>query len=1719
MSKRHLSSIARRRRERLLVPEQLEHRWLLAGDLTAHWLADNLTTDLEHGSVIPTWADSISGLEVSANGSPTLATDQLGGRAVINFQGSDGADTFFLDSRLNPLTGADDFSVVVAFRTDATDLVGANSQWFQNTGIVDANQMGFGHDWGLSVNASGQLSTGMGAGFGTAPTTVYSTATGLNDGGLHTAVVTRSGGTLSLAIDDLPIDRREDGPASPRSRLDLTIGALTDGNLPFNGDIAEIRIYDGALSELESDGVRAEIESYYGNAPPQANDDSYTLSEDAGLFAVNANNGVLANDSDADNDQLTATITQPPTVGTVSLTASGAFVYTAPQNFFGQVSFSYTANDHRSSEPATVTLDVLPTYDAPVLAADSYKMRPGGTLNIPALVGVLSNDDNVDNAELMVSEARAVNSGELSLSSDGSFSYTPNGFEGVATFAYQVDDGTQTTGPAEVIIAVNTPPVANEDIYSVLEDDLLDVGPANGLLANDQDAQAANELTAILISSTTNGTLDLSPDGSFTYLPNHEFSGSDSFTYRISDGFDNSQVATVTITVETVNDIPESTVDAYFTLPGQTLAIPTDTGVLANDTDVEGAPLTARAMTSPSRGTVTVQPDGSFVYIPNVGFQGRDSFAYVASDGVNDSAATDVFIEVASQPLIISEFQAINSQTLPTRLRDSAESRFRGDDQFFDWIELRNLLDVDLNLSGVHLTDSADDPLRWAFPAGTIVPAGQFLLVFASGLDTVDTELDEQGLLHTSFRLGSQGEYLALTAQDGAIIDEFGSPPRQFPNTSYGRLNNQMSYFATVTPGEANQDPRSGRADEVTVSPGHGFYNEAIQVTLSADNNPTSILYTLDGSEPTATNGIVYSSPITIDKTSTLRAVALYDTVLSGTIATNTYVFLDDVVTQSPDGSAPTGWPERPVRGQAFDYGMDPEIVDDPVWGPQLKDALTQIPTISVVLNQENLTGSAAGIYVNASRDGSAWERPASVELVYPDGTEGFQIDAGLRIRGGFSRGAFNPKHSFRLFFRDDYEGVLNYPLFEDEGTDEFRAVDLRTAQNYAWSNDTFNDQTRNSFLRDIYSRDLQRELGQPYTRGRYYHLYLNGQYWGLYQTEERPEASFAETYLGGNADDYDVIKASGGVLEATDGELQPWQDLWAIANRGFDSLDDYFLIQGKNPDGTDNPDLEVHVQIDNVIDFAVNYMFTGNQDMPTSLGNAGANNFWAIRNPANRDGWHFVAHDNEHNMLAVNDDQTRDDPAGNAVTSFNPKYLHQQLDALPEYRLRFADRLHKHFFNDGAVTREKAVALMQTRVEQIDQAIIAESARWGDQHNEPALDKNTWLAEVDWLLNDFLGTRTQTVLDQFRNRGLYPDVAAPELNQHGGLVDSGFALEISTPAGTIYYTLDGQDPREIGGTISPQALTWTENEAVILSSDAQVMARVWNGTEWSALTETQFLVGEAIAPTSLRISEIHYHPQSPSESEQAAGFTNDDNFEFIELVNTSDQPVDLTLAGLTRTEQNGESVGVDFDFAEGSISRLGPGERVVIVEDMAAFKFRYGTDIPIAGQWSGGLSNAGEQLTLLVNGQVLQQFSYDDAWHTSTDGTGPSLEIVNAADPILDNWAVAASWRASNVDGGSPGRSSRLVGDSNGDGIFDSADLVAVFQAAKYEDGIPNNATFEEGDWNQDGDFNTSDFVFAFRSGTYQLEASKIASRLAAITEHLFAEVVDKDERRVLFI
>ena len=252
---------------------------------------------------------------------------------------------------------------------------------------------------------------------------------------------------------------------------------------------------------------------------------------------------------------------------------------------------------------------------------------------------------------------------------------------------------------------------------------------------------------------------------------------------------------------------------------------------------------------------------------------------------------------------------------------------------------------------------------------------------------------------------------------------------------------------------------------------------------------------------------------------------------------------------------------------------------------PLSPEDLKAIPTFSIVMNLNDLFDSATGIYANARQDGIEGERPGSIELMYPDGTKGFQINAGIRIRGGYSRDPSNPKHAFRFFFRDEYGGRLNYPVFGDDAAQTFEKFDLRCAQNYSWS---YGGDSRGIFIRDQFSRDTLLAMGQPATRGNFYHLYINGQYWGLYDTEERPEAYFGETYLGGDEADYDVIKVetNGYTIYATDGNMDAWSDMWNQAKAGLATDAAYQRIQGNNPDGKRNSAYPVLLDVDNLIDY-----------------------------------------------------------------------------------------------------------------------------------------------------------------------------------------------------------------------------------------------------------------------------------------------------------------------------------------------------------------------------------------------------------------------------------------------------------------------------------------------------------------------------------------------------
>ena len=774
-----------------------------------------------------------------------------------------------------------------------------------------------------------------------------------------------------------------------------------------------------------------------------------------------------------------------------------------------------------------------------------------------------------------------------------------------------------------------------------------------------------------------------------------------------------------------------------------------------------------------------------------------------------------------------------------------------------------------------------------------------------------------------------------------------------------------------------------------------------------------------------------------------VRAVCGNDPL--GKVATHTYLFVDQIRHLSPDGQAPGAlWPAPDNQGQYINYGLDPDVLDDPRYTDQIEAAFLAVPTFSISTATANLFDRESGIYLNATERGLAWERPAAVELLHPNGDEGFQIDAGIRIRGGFSRFDFNPKHAFRLFFRAEYGAAkLKYPLFGDDGADRFDKIDLRTSQNYAWSSGGYPGDL-NLMNRDVFSRDSQRDMGRAYTRSNYYHLYLNGAYWGLFQTQERAEAAFAATYFGGERANYDVVKADPVefryAIEATDGDLESWRRVFALAEQGFEATENYYRLQGKNPDGSRNFDFDAMVDIDNLIDYMLVVFYAGNFDAPVSkfIGNKQPNNFFAIYDRSGEMGFRFFAHDAEHTLLTVpigpgigleeNRVNIGSISGGERMTvsrfaHFHPQWLHHRLSAHPDYRARFAEHVQQHFFDGGALSPQANEARFLQRAAQIETAIIAESARWGDAHASRARTQQDWRRGIDHLVDSYFPVRGDIVLEQLRQADLYPSFQRVSFLQEGTpltgsvvKVPAGTHITLDNPntRGEIFYTLDGSDPRLADGRSAATAMAGLASTAIAVHTTSALKARI-RVAKAAAPTETadpstalwstlRQLILEVEADFSqVRISEIHYNPL---DSDDFAG----QDLEFVELYNAGTEPVDLSFVRFTD--------GIDYTFPANS--QLNPGSFFVLAAHSRAFTSRYNT-APF-GEFAGQLNNGGERLRLsTAAGDTILNFKYDDskAWPDEADGDGSSLVLKK---DHTEDFSDAGQWRSSLVLHGSPG-------------------------------------------------------------------------------------------------
>ena len=381
---------------------------------------------------------------------------------------------------------------------------------------------------------------------------------------------------------------------------------------------------------------------------PVSNPDAY--GDGAGkALAVNAATGVLANDTDPNGLTLTAALNSNPAHGVVTLNADGSFNYTPTLGFAGKDTFTYIASDGVASGPPT-TVTVTVTASAPTSTADSYGDGAGHVLKVNAATGVLAND--VDNNGLALSAAVSTGPahGVVTVNADGSFNYTPTlGFAGKDSFTYVASDILSVGAPTTVTLNVSaTAPTSMADTYSDGANQILTVAAAAGVLANDTDNNGL-ALTAALATGPAHGAVTVNADGSFKYTPNAGFTGKDSFTYIPGDSL--SVGAPTTVTVNVGAGTPVSNPDAYGDGAGKALAVNAATGVLANDIDPNGLTLTAALATGPTHGAVALNADGSFNYTPTLGFAGKDTFTYIASDGVASGPPTTVTITVtASAP-------------------------------------------------------------------------------------------------------------------------------------------------------------------------------------------------------------------------------------------------------------------------------------------------------------------------------------------------------------------------------------------------------------------------------------------------------------------------------------------------------------------------------------------------------------------------------------------------------------------------------------------------------------------------------------------------------------------------------------------------------------------------------------------------------------------------------------------------------------------------------------------------------------------------------------------------------------------------------------------------------------------------------------------------------------------------------------------------------------
>ncbi len=481
----------------------------------------------------------------------------------------------------------------------------------------------------------------------------------------------------------------------------------------FNGAASFTYTVKDSLGAVSANSATVTVNVLGVNDAPTAVAD--TVSPSVGTSYTFTAAQLVGNDTDPDTpygDSLSIGSVGGATGGSVYLNGDGTVTF-VPTTAYTGGSFTYAVKDSKGAVSPAALVTIAPVNQAPTAVNDTKTVVEDNSRTF-APSELTANDTDPEHSPLSFNSVGNAVHGTVVLNGDGTVTFTPEAnFNGTASFTYTVKDslGAVSANSATVtvnVLAEDDVPVATDDTYTTTEDTPLTVTlPSNGLLANDTDIEG-DHLTAVLVDGPSHGSLLLNDDGTFTYTPDANFNGTDTFTYAAADPEDEWGYATVTINVTAVNDAPVAANDTYTTNEDTPLTVTLPgLGVLGNDTDVDGNSLTAQLVSgpTPAQGTLAFNSNGTFTFTPAANFNGVASFTYKVSDGVLTSNTATVTINVNS----------VNDAPVAT------DSSFTA---VYNFIQARYKVDSGDLRGNVSDVETPDSGLTWVLVSGPTKTSG-----------------------------------------------------------------------------------------------------------------------------------------------------------------------------------------------------------------------------------------------------------------------------------------------------------------------------------------------------------------------------------------------------------------------------------------------------------------------------------------------------------------------------------------------------------------------------------------------------------------------------------------------------------------------------------------------------------------------------------------------------------------------------------------------------------------------------------------------------------------------------------------------------------------------------------------------------------------------------------------------------------------------------------